>query len=149
MAGREVEAVEVVVRRLDLAAVDNPVAEPEEDVLHLPPDLRDQVQAPPRIPADRERHVDALLGETAVQLLAFERLGTRGDCGLDAPLRLVQRPAGLRVPDLPQGERKRALPAQILDADELDLVARRRRGDRREGRTLERLDVHGTSEASK
>ena len=36
-----------------------------------------------------------------------------------------------------------------LDASGLDLVRGRRGGDRREGRLLERLDVHGTSEASK
>ena len=53
MAGREVERVEVVARRLDLAAVDDPVAEPEEDVLDLTPDLRDQVQAAPRVAARR------------------------------------------------------------------------------------------------
>ena len=46
MTRREVEPVEVVVRRLDLAAVDDPVAEPEEDVLDLAADLRDQVEAP-------------------------------------------------------------------------------------------------------
>ena len=44
MAGREVEPVEVVVGRLHLAAVDDAVAEPEEDVLDLAADLGDQVQ---------------------------------------------------------------------------------------------------------
>ena len=42
--GREVERVEVVARRLDLAAVDDRVAEAEEDVLDLAADLRDEVQ---------------------------------------------------------------------------------------------------------
>ena len=51
MPGREVERVEVVVRRLDLAAVDDRVAEPEEDVLDLAPDLGDQVQVPARVAA--------------------------------------------------------------------------------------------------
>ncbi len=46
MARREVERVEVVVRRLDLAAVDDRVPEPEEDVLDLAPDLRDEVEMP-------------------------------------------------------------------------------------------------------
>ena len=41
---REVQALEVVVRRLDLAPVDDLVAEAEEDVLDLAADLRDQVQ---------------------------------------------------------------------------------------------------------
>ena len=44
MPGREVERVEVVARRLDLAAVHDRVAEPEEDVLDLAPDLRDEVE---------------------------------------------------------------------------------------------------------
>ena len=44
MPGREVERVEVVPRRLDLAAVDDRVAEPEEDVLDLAPDLGDEVE---------------------------------------------------------------------------------------------------------
>ena len=43
-SAREVERVEVVVRRLHLAAVDDLVAEPEEDVLDLAADLRDQVE---------------------------------------------------------------------------------------------------------
>ena len=49
MAGREVERVEVVARRLDLAAVDDAVAEAEEDVLDLAADLRDQVQPAARV----------------------------------------------------------------------------------------------------
>ena len=48
VVGREVERVEVVVGRLDLAAVDDLVAEPEEDVLHLAADLGDQVQVAAR-----------------------------------------------------------------------------------------------------
>ena len=43
MPRREVQRFEVVARRLDLTAVDDAVAEPEEDVLDLAPDLRDQV----------------------------------------------------------------------------------------------------------
>ena len=42
----KLSAVEVVPRRLDLAAVDDAVAEPEEDVLDLTADLRDQVEPP-------------------------------------------------------------------------------------------------------
>ena len=53
MARREVERVEVVARRLDLAAVDDAVAEPEEDVLDLAPDLGDQVELPARVAAGR------------------------------------------------------------------------------------------------
>ena len=51
--GREVERVEVVARRLDLAAVDDRVAEAEEDVLHLAPDLSDEMELPAREPASQ------------------------------------------------------------------------------------------------
>ena len=61
----------------------------------------------------------------------------------------IQPPARLRVPHLTEREGERALPAEVLEPHGLDRVARRRGGDRREGRLLERLDVHGTSEASK
>ena len=44
MPRRERQRVEVVAGRLDLATVDDRVAEPEEDVLDLAPDLRDRVQ---------------------------------------------------------------------------------------------------------
>ena len=48
MGRRHVERVEEVVRRLDLAALDDLVAHPEEDVLDLAPHLRDHVQASAR-----------------------------------------------------------------------------------------------------
>ena len=50
MPRREVERVEVVAGRLDLAAVDDLVAEAEEDVLDLAPDLRRGMEraAPPQ-----------------------------------------------------------------------------------------------------
>jgi hypothetical protein len=58
--GRERERVEVVVGGLDLATVDDAVAEPEEDVLDLPPDLRDQVQAPALVAGGGQGDVDPL-----------------------------------------------------------------------------------------
>ena len=142
-------AVEVVVGRLDLASVDDPVAEAEEDVLDLAADLRHEVQPATRRSAHRKRHVDPLLRQPRSSSARSSSARALGDGVLDPPLRLVQRAPGLGVPHLPQRERKRALPPQVLDPHGLDLVGRRRRGDRREGRTLERLDVHGTSEASK
>ena len=51
--GRVVERGEVVVVVLDLGALDDREAEPDEDVLHLAPDLRDQVQVADRHAAGR------------------------------------------------------------------------------------------------
>ena len=50
MRERLVERVEVVPDGLDLTAVDDLVAEPEEDVLDLTPDLRERME-----PAAAER----------------------------------------------------------------------------------------------
>ena len=61
MTRREVERVEVVTRRLDLAPVDDRVAEPEEDVLELAPDLRDEVEVAAQDRLPRHGHVDAFL----------------------------------------------------------------------------------------
>ena len=145
----KVEPVEVVVRRLDLPSVDDAVAEAEEHVLDLPPDLRDEVQAAPGMTTDRERDVDALGGETRVELRTGELVSPARDRGLDPLARRVQPTAGLRVAHLAQREREGALATQILEPDRLDLVRRRRGGDRREGSPLERLDIHGRIEASK
>jgi hypothetical protein len=137
------------VRCLDLTAVDDPVAEPEEDVLDLAPDLRDQVQASAGVAVHRKRHVDTLLREPPVELRPLELGRALGDRRLDPLAGGVQRAPGGGVAHLAKRQRERALAAEVLHPDALDLVARRRGGDRREGRTLERLDVHGTSEASK
>ena len=138
----EVEAVEVVSRRLHLAAVDDPVAETEEDVLHLATDLGDQMEPTPRVPAHGQRHVDALLGEPPVELGTRERRVAVVDRRLDPHAGRVQAHARLAVPHLAQRELERALPAKVLDPDRLDLVGARRGTDRRQRRPLDCLDVH-------
>ena len=87
MAGREVETVEVVVRRLDLAAVDDAVAEPEEQVLDLAADLRDQVQVAALGPPAGERDVGALLRQAAVELRPLELVLARVDAARGARAR--------------------------------------------------------------
>ena len=54
--GRDVQRLEVVPVVLDLGALGDPVPEPDEDVLELAADLRDEVQvaAAPAVPADRQ-----------------------------------------------------------------------------------------------
>ena len=61
MRERLVERVEVVPNRLDLAAVDDLVAEPEEDVLDLSPDLRERMQAPAAKRRARQGDVERLV----------------------------------------------------------------------------------------
>ncbi len=143
MSGREVEAVEVVARRLDLATVHDPVPQPEEHVLHFPPDLGDQVQPAALLPRDRERDVHSLLGEPPVELRPLERGLPGGDGRLDALAGRVEGHPGLPVANLAQRELELALPAEVLDAHALDLVGRRGGGDGLRGSLLERLDVHG------
>ena len=147
-SGREVEPVEVVVRRLDLAAVHDRVPEAEEDVLDLATDLRDQVEVPP--PDRRAGHgdVDALPGQAPVELGPRKLRLARVDRGLEPLAERVQRHSGLAVTNLAQGELELALPAEVLDPDVLDLVRRRGRLDSCEGCILECLGVHGSAEVT-
>ena len=59
------------------------------------------------------------------------------------------RKSELKLAHLAERELQLALAPHILDPNGFDRVRRRRGGDRREGRLLERLDVHGRIEASK
>ena len=134
VAGREVEGVEVVARRLHLAAVDDPVAEPEEDVLDLAPDLGDQVQPAAGVAAGGQRDVDALGRQPRIELRP-RQLGLAGvDRGLEPLAHGVQRHPGLAVAHLAQRLLDRALAAQVLDPDGLDLG--RRRGCRSGGKSF-------------
>src|SRR4029079_2670466 len=132
-----------------LAPVDDAIAQPEEDVLDLPPDLRDQVQVTALVAADGKRDAGALRGEAPVELGPLELRLARGDRRLDPLAGGVQGHSRLTVAHLAERELQLALAPQILDPNSFDRVRRRRGGDRREGRLLERLDVHGRIEASK
>ena len=104
-------------RRLDLAAVDDLVAEPEEDVLDLAADLRDQVQVAARARLARQRDVDDLLGQPAVELGALELGPALGDRAARAASRsALSDAAGLAVADLAQRLLQLALPAEEADA---------------------------------
>ena len=72
MPRRELELVEVVLGRLDLAVVADLVAEAEERVLDRAPDLGDRVQVPAGDGLARERDVDPLLREPPLELGALE-----------------------------------------------------------------------------
>ena len=148
MAGREVERVEVVTGRLDLATVDHRVPQAEEDVLHLPTDLRDQVEMPAPDRRSRHRHVDALLGEAPVELGPLETGCARVDRALESLAKRVQRHPGLAVANVAESELQLALASQELHARVLDLVDRRGRLDSCERGVLECLGVHGSAEVT-
>jgi hypothetical protein len=69
---REGELVEVVLGRLHLPVVPDFVAEPDERVFDLAAGLRDRVQMPEREPFPRERDIDDVLGQGAVELGTVE-----------------------------------------------------------------------------
>ena len=114
MPVREVERVEVVVRRLDLAAVDDPVAEAEEDVLDLPADLRDQVEvaAPdaPRPGSVTSTDSSASRRSSSAPSSSASRAATAASSRL---ARGVQRHAGLAVAHLAQRLLQGALAAEV------------------------------------
>ena len=83
---------EVVVLVLDLGALEDREAEPDEDVLHLAPDLRDQVEAAGRLRrVAGKRHVDAVLGEAPVELRCLELGGALREQLLERHPHLVGR----------------------------------------------------------
>ena len=69
---RHVERVEEMPGVLDLVPVDDAVAEPQEDVLDLTADLRDEVVVATKDALPRQCHVDLLTGEAAVEVRALE-----------------------------------------------------------------------------
>src|SRR5712691_8644319 len=109
---RDVEPVEVVAGRLHLTTVHDRVAQAEEDVLEFPPDLRDQVEVPAANGDSGQRHVDAFLGETSIELGAPKLLLACVEGRLEALAERVQPHSRLAIPDLAQRELERALTAQ-------------------------------------
>jgi hypothetical protein len=128
----EAERVEVVAGRLDLAAVDDLVAEPEEDVLDVAARLRGRVKraAPARLHGAEhlggQRHVGALGRELVVQFGLADRGATRLERLLNLLADRVEPHAGLAVADLAQLQLQRAVPAEPVDGGLLDLVGRLR-----------------------
>ena len=130
MPWREVQRREVVVGRLDLATVHDPVAEPEEDVLDLAADLRDQMQVAAPAALAGERDVDDARRAAAGRAprAPAPRDGPRRP--LQPPAQLVQRHAGLAVAHLAQRLRELGASAEEADAHALELVGRRGGRDR-------------------
>ncbi len=129
MRRRHVQRVEQVVRRLDLAALDDLVAHAEEDVLDLAPHLRDQVQAAAPLRLARQRDVELLLPERPVELGALEGRLPLGDCLLDPLARRVQGHPGLAAANRAKRLLQLALSSQVTDARLVQLLGGVRAGD--------------------
>ena len=95
-----------------------------------------------RKPLAGQRDVDHVLGQRAVELGSLERASRVGDRGFDRLAGRVQGHPGLAVADLAERVLQLAAPAEVADAQLVEL--RRRRGglDRAQGFALERLRVH-------
>ena len=91
-------------RRLDLAPVDDRVPEADEDVLHLAPDLGDEVEMPATHASAGHGDVDALLRQAPVELGTREVRLARVDRGLESLAERVERHPRLAVADLAEGE---------------------------------------------
>jgi len=141
MRQRLVERVEVVPDGLDLTAVDDLVAEPQEDVFDLPDDLRQRMQAATSQRRPGQRDVERLvelgqLGPLELGLPSVER-------GLEPLAYGVERRAGLAVSNAAERLLQLALASQVADACLIQRRARGRGRDRALSFALEGLDVHG------
>ena len=126
--GRVVERREVVVLVVDLRALEDGEAEPDEDVLHLAPDLRDQVEPAGRLRrVARERDVDPVLGEAAVELRCLELGRALREQLLERHPhlvgRLAHRPAllGRQLADRAERRGELRLAAEVAHAQLLEL----------------------------
>ena len=126
-----VERGEVVVVELDLGALGDAEAEPDEDVLDLALDLRQQVRRAARHGVAGQRHVDGVGAQGAVELGASRALAQPRVQPLELAAHAVQllaaRPAqlGRQRAELAQRERQRARAPERLDACILELRGRR------------------------
>jgi hypothetical protein len=128
---RVVEGGEVVVLVLDLRPLHDREAEPDEDVLHPASDLRDQVEmAGQRRRVARHGHVDAVLGEPAVELRGLELGGALLEQHLERAPHLVgllaERAAllGRQLADRAQRRGQLRLAAEVAHPQLLELSRR-------------------------
>ena len=148
MPVREAERVEVVARRLDLAAVDDLVAEAEEDVLDVAAHERRRMQRAARTELrrpeqlGRQRHVDALGREPLLELGTRQILLAGGQRRLDGLAHGVQRHPGLAVAHLAERELQCTLTAEEADPDLGQRGERPRLGCRGQRLLLEVVGIH-------
>ena len=143
MRRQERELVEVVLDGLDLAVVANLVPEPEERVLDRATDLRDRVQMADGQLLARQRDVDHLLAQAAVELLVRERPLAFADGALEPLADPVQEHAAVAIADPPQRLGELALAAEVADARIIELGGGRGGRDRFLGLALVCDPIHG------
>jgi hypothetical protein len=132
-----VERREVVVLVVDLRALEHGEAEPDEDVLHLAPDLRDEVQPAGRLRrVARQRDVDPVLREAPVELRRLELGGALREHALERDAHLVgglaDGAALLRrqLADGAEGRRQLGLPSEVAHPQLLELLGAARFANR-------------------
>src|SRR5215218_3827115 len=121
MARRHVERIEEMPRVLDLVTVDDVVAESEEDILDLAPDLRDEVVVATGRRLAGECDVDDVLRERTVEFGTAELVLPPLDEPFEVLAQRVEDAAALGVANLPECLLELALPAQIADAGRIEL----------------------------
>jgi hypothetical protein len=132
---------------LDLGAVCDPVAEAQEDVLHLLAHLGDRVDRAERLRVARQRHVGRVALQGGAQLLRLERGGPLLEGRLDGAPDEVGRLAHLAAPlgrqpaDPGEHGRERAAAAGVRHPRGLELREVGRAGDRRERLLLDPAEV--------
>src|SRR5665213_830739 len=143
MPRREPERVEVVTGRLDLPAVDDLVAEPEEDVLDIAAHLRRRMERaaparakrPPFRAGDQFRRkcdVDPFGREPRVELVPLDSVLLLLDGLLDRLPRSVERHARLPVTHVAERELQVALAPEIANTRLVELGERPGRRDVRD-----------------
>ena len=138
-----VERVEQVPRVLDLVTVDDAIAEPDEDVLDLAADLRQEVKVTARRRLTWQGDVERLRRRRALLLLGREAALPLFHRGLELLAERVQRDAPLAVAHLAESELELALSPQEANARLVQLRLRLRGGDGCKRLALECVGVHG------
>src|SRR5215467_6011879 len=145
----EAESVEVISNRLDLAAVDDLVAEAEEDVLDVAAHERRRMERPARPELRRaeqlggQSDIDALGCKALLELRARELRLPFGKRSLDRLADCVERHAGLAVAHFAQRELQRALTTDEASSDLGERGEGSRLGGGGECLLLEVVGIHG------
>ena len=148
MRRRKRELVEVVVRGLDLAVVDDVVAEAEERVLDEPADVCRRMEGTDPALVAGKGDVDALLSEPAVEIGALERLPPCLDLCLQTFADRVQEHPGLAVADVAERLGELALAAQVAHTRILEPFEGRRARNRAHSLRFEGFRIHRANVSS-
>jgi hypothetical protein len=142
VCGGHVQRVEEVARCDDLRPFDDLVAEPEEGVLDLAADLRDQVEMAPRDRVSGQGDVDSLGRQDVLELLPLQLGPPFLDSALERLAKRVQSHAGLAVSDLAQSLFQLTAPAEVADARGVEVLGGRGARNLAQSLGFQRFRVH-------